>query len=225
MIFSVSPACVELGLRAAAIVLRGVHVGPSQQPLRDLAIEAVAHVRTRFVDAAALRTAPEIAALHLLFRNLGINPRRVQPAAQRLAQMALSRGTLPEINNLVDAYNIVSVHSLCCLGAHDMKHVALPVTLQILTGAEAFLPLGASVPELVQAGEFGYVDANGQVLCRLDIVQAEHTKVSEEATDVLVIIESTTAHPRGTLDAAIRQVIELTTRFCGGHAEVAFQLG
>ena len=37
-----------------------------------------------------------------------------------IARLALRRGDLPLINSLVDAYNLVSVRSLCSLGAHDL---------------------------------------------------------------------------------------------------------
>lgn len=221
MVFSVNPSCIDLGLRAAAFVLRGAEVGQSPLALRDLAAAEVERVRTRFADASAIRAAPEIAALHAVFRRIGVSPRRNQPASQRLAQMALSRGVIPEINNLVDAYNVASVRSLCCLGAHDLTRLTPPVTLRLLTGKESFVPLGASEAEPVQAGEFGYVDADNHVLCRLDVMQADQSKISEASSEILVIVEGTSDH-LAVLDAALQEAVELTTRFCGGRAEIVW---
>ena len=219
MIFTVDPNCIRLGLRAAAFVLHDATIGPTPAALRDLAASEVASLRARFADVGAIRAAPEIGALHAIYRQIGVNPRRALPASQRLAQMALSRGALPEINNLVDAYNIVSARSLCCLGAHDLGRLTPPVTLQLLTGVESFTPLGTSEKEAVRAGEFGYVDADHRVLCRLDVMQAEETKVRAATTEILVIVEGTAEHA-DALEGAFRDAMELTTRFCGGHAEI-----
>jgi DNA/RNA-binding domain of Phe-tRNA-synthetase-like protein len=211
---------VRLGLRAGAIVFRGVRVAASSPELRAEIAQAVAAVRTRFTSPAAVRSAPEVAGFHDILRCVGVNPRRDQPSIDRLLTIALKRGDLPAINSLVDAYNLVSIRSCCSLGAHDLDRIASPVALRVLTGREAFTPLGSDTPVAVTAGEFGYVDAQDRLLCRLDVVQAEFSKVTAATVNALLIIEGHALHPPEVLRQTFADASELIVRYCGGTAGV-----
>jgi DNA/RNA-binding domain of Phe-tRNA-synthetase-like protein len=220
MTFTVSEDCLNLGLRAGAVVFRGVRVGPAGPELRGAIAREAETIRTRFPDPQAVRALPEVNAFHEVLRRVGVNPRREQPSVERLLTFALRRGDLPPINSLVDAYNLASVRTLCSLGAHDLDRIALPVALRLLTGAESFTALGRAGPEPVTPGEFGYVDARGRALCRLDLLQADFSKVTAETTSALLIVEGTAAHDAETLRRGFAEAVELVTRHCGGTAEV-----
>jgi DNA/RNA-binding domain of Phe-tRNA-synthetase-like protein len=220
MTFLVAEDCARLGLRAGALVFRNVHLAPAAPALRSAIAREVEAIRARFANPAAVRAAPEVAAFHDLLRQVGVNPRREQPSVERLLNFALKRGDLPAINPLVDAYNLVSVRTLCSLGAHDLERIALPVTLRLLTGQESFTPLGGAAGVAVVSGEFGYVDARDRVLCRLDLLQAEFSKVTTDTVNALLIVEGTAAHPPEALRRAFADVQELVTHYCGGTAEV-----
>ena len=92
--------------------------------------------------------------------------------------------------------------------------------LRLLTGRETFNPLGREGAEKVIAGEFAYVDGQDRVLCRLDVRQAEFSKVTAGTRNVLLIIEGTTTHAPEMLRALFPQALELVTRICGGTGEV-----
>ena len=218
--FHVSDACEQLGLRAGAILHQGVTIQPASTELRAEIDEAAAEVGRQFQDRAAIRTLPEIAQLHQVLRDVGVKPRRHPPSNQKLLEFALKHGTLPAINNLVDAYNLVSLRTLASLGAHDTGQISSPVELRLLTGEETFTPLGSSEPEAVVAGEFGYVDADSRLLCRLDSLQADFSKVGGSTRDVLVIVESTLATEGQQRKAAVELAMEVISGHCGGTAEV-----
>lgn len=220
MNFLVSADCVRLGLRAGAIVFRDVRVGAASAELRAEVARAAQAVPARFASTQAIRSAPEVAGFHDVLRRAGVNPRKDQPSIERLLWFALKRGDLPVVNNLVDAYNLVSLRSLCSLGAHDLDRLTSPVTLRLLTGRETFTPLGRDLPALVTAGEYGYVDAADRLLCRLDVVQADFSKVTAASANVLLILEGTTAHSPALLRRTWAEAIEQVTRFCGGTAEM-----
>jgi DNA/RNA-binding domain of Phe-tRNA-synthetase-like protein len=69
-------------------------------------------------------------------------------------------------------------------------------------------------------GEYGYVDAVNRLLCRLDVRQADFSKVTEATRNVLLIVEGTAEHHPELLRRAMEEVIELVTHFCGGVPEV-----
>ncbi|HYT87450.1 MAG TPA: phenylalanine--tRNA ligase beta subunit-related protein [Gemmataceae bacterium] len=218
--FLVTDDCHRLGLRAGAVLFRGVRVAPSSPALRAEIAAEVERIRAKYAGPAEMRAVPEVAAFGEVLRKVGVNPRKEQPSVERLLNFALKRGDLPAINNLVDAYNLISVRSLCSLGAHDLDRIRCPVSLRLLTGAESFIPLGHDAPVPVTAGEYGYVDADNRVLCRLDLLQAEFSKVMTEAVNVLLIVEGTTAHTPEMLRRAFAEVVDAVTHHCGGTAEV-----
>ncbi len=108
----------------------------------------------------------------------------------------------------------------CSLGAHDLDAIALPVSLRLLTGREAFTPLGETTPAAVVPGEYGYVDAADRLLCRLDVRQADFSKVTDRTRNVLLIVEGTAEHAPEVMRRAFAEAIELVTRYCGGTAEI-----
>jgi DNA/RNA-binding domain of Phe-tRNA-synthetase-like protein len=218
--FHVSDDCGRLGLRAGAVIFRGVQVGPAPAELRAEIARQVEAVRREFAGPAAVRSLPEVIAFQEILRQVGVNPRKEQPSVERLLTAALKRGDLPAINSLVDAYNLVSVRRRLSMGAHDLDRFRGPVSLRLLTGRETFTPLGRAAPEPVVAGEFGYVDADDRLLCRCDLLQADFSKVTEASRNVLLIIEGTAAHAAAAFDAAFREAVELVPRYCGGTAEV-----
>src|SRR5262249_34458805 len=209
--FVVSEDCLQLGLRAGAIVFRGVEVTAAAAELRAATAAECAAIRARFPDRAGFRSLPEVVAFQEMLRKVGVNPRREQPSIERLLNAAVKRGDLPAINSLVDAYNLVSVRSLCSLGAHDLDTLMLPVSLRLLTGGESFTPLGKQEPQPVVAGEFSYVDAQNRLLCRLDLLQAEFSKVTERTRNALFIVEGTSAHAPELLRRTVDHAIEVVT--------------
>jgi DNA/RNA-binding domain of Phe-tRNA-synthetase-like protein len=221
MTFIVAEECVRLGLRAGAIVFRGVRVSPGRpEKLHSAIAQQVKAVRERYLDPAAIRSNPEVVHFQELLRQVGVNPRREQPSVERLLNSALKRGDLPAINSLVDAYNLVSLRGCCSLGAHDLDKIATPVTLCLLTGEETFTPLGSATPVAVKPEEFGYVDGSNRVLCRLDLLQADFSKVTTATANVLLIVEGTSGHAAEAIRQAFADAVQWVTECCGGTAEV-----
>ena len=223
--FHISAACQDLGLRAGAILHREVTIQPASADLRAEIGTAAIAVGRQFQARSEIRQLPEIARLHQVLRDIGVKPRRHPPSNQKLLEYALKHGTLPAINNLVDAYNLVSLRTRASLGAHDAERISSPVELRIMTGKETFTPLGSSEPQAVVAGEFGYVDANHRLLCRLDSLQADFSKVGDSTRDVLVIVEFTTATPDQARRAAVELAMEVISQHCGGTAEIVSMPG
>jgi DNA/RNA-binding domain of Phe-tRNA-synthetase-like protein len=220
MEFIVADECRQLGLRARAVVFRDVRVTAADAGLRAEIAREVEEIRRRFDSAARIRAVPEVQHFQEILRRAGVSPRKFTPSLERLLTMALRRGDLPPINTLVDAYNLASVRTLCSLGAHDVDRLTPPVTLRLLTGEETFTPLGQTTAAPVVAGEFGYVDDAGRVLCRLDVLQADFSKVTIATTRALLIVEGTVKHSAAVLESAIETAIELVTRYCGGTATI-----
>ena len=215
----VSDSCADLGLRAGVLIFRDLQISPSRRPLKDMVAEQLQECRSQYPSIEVLRSSPELAKFRDILTHVCVGKGRFSPSVENLYRLVLRRGTLPTINNLVDIYNLVSVRTRCSMGAHDLDRITTPVRLQPLSGSEFFIPLGRRELQPVNAGEFGYVDADDRLLCRLDVLQAEFSKVTLDTRNVLMIIEATTAHQPETIQQAHDEVIQWVIRFCGGSVE------
>lgn len=220
ILFNTVEACRQLGLRSGAILLRNVQVAESSPQLMAEIEMAATQVSEEFDSAAMIRSSPKVKAFRELLRTVGVNPRKHSPTVERLLQMARKYRTLPTINNLVDAYNLVSLKSRCSLGAHDVDQVSPPIGLRMLTGDESFTPLGKNSVTSVSAGQFGYVDAEQRVVCWLDLLQADFSKVTLHTQNVLLIIEALDVHSTREISDAFDEARSTIHEHCGGTSEI-----
>jgi len=218
--FQISDECAELGLRVGVMVLRDIAIGDSPTDLRRSIQSSAGEVRRRFSDIAAIRDTAEVQAFRRIYQAVGVNPNRHAPACQRMLEMAWRRGDLPRINTLVDLYNMVSIECLFSLGAHDLREVDLPLRLGMAARDESFTPLGSYGGEDLRCGEFAYFDARQRVVCRLDLVQADFTRITALTTDALLIVEGTPAHDQQTFEKASNALRTLAAGYCGGRSEI-----
>ena len=214
--FDVAPQCHALGLRAGAILFRDLRVSPSSASLREAIDDAAQRIHDTFTDRRSIRSHPGLQRIREILKTIGSDPRRHPPSTEKLLQYARTRCTLPAINNLVDCYNLISLQSLCSLGAHDLDRIALPVRLQQFTSEQTFVPLGNPEPQTVLSGEFGYVDQQERVLCRLDSLQADFSKVTTDTRSVILIVEATDATPSVALNQLLQRTANDVRTHCGG---------
>ena len=105
--------------------------------------------------------------------------------------------------------------------SNGLRYVAqvLPVELCLFDCEAEFVPLGMSARKSVNAGEFGYRDGADRVLCRLDSVQADFSKVTHETRSALLIIESTDLHSQEEMSQTLRLAAEKLCQSCAATIE------
>jgi DNA/RNA-binding domain of Phe-tRNA-synthetase-like protein len=139
---------------------------------------------------------------------------------ETLLRYCLSHKSAPKINLLVDIYNLVSLETRLALGAHDVDGINGDVHLRLLKGDETYRPLGSGTNRRSTPGEYAYLDDENEVICRLEVKQVEKTKVQLDTTDCFYIVQGSSATRRQDLDEAVDKLVTLTSRFCGGSAQV-----
>lgn len=163
---------------------------------------------------------PILEGYNILHDNTGVRRHHNIPASQNLIRLLVKRGDMAYINLAVDVYNLISLESKLALGAHDMDRVDGNVTLRFTDGTERFVPIGQAGPIPIGAHEYSYCDDANEVLCRLEIRQVEKTKVGEATRNVFYIVEGNQATEHGLLEEVAKQIIDTTTRYCGGSGRV-----
>ncbi|MCH2210184.1 MAG: hypothetical protein MK110_02705 [Fuerstiella sp.] len=212
--FVVRQECTDLGLRARGIVLCDLKIRPASGELRAAIGHEVDRITQEFRSPAEIRAIPEVLRVREIMRAVGVKPKNHPPSIQKLLEFSWKRRSLMTINNLVDVYNLMSLRTRCSIGAHDLGTLELPVELRLFQGTEMFRPLGADADREVNRGEFGYVDAKDRVVCRLDSMQADFSKITRSTTNALLIIESTTEHSNDQLDQLVSETLSAITLHC-----------
>lgn len=157
---------------------------------------------------------------NILHDKTGVRRRKNIPASENLIKLLRKHGGITPINKAVDIYNIVSMDTKLALGAHNIDKVDGNVTLRFTDGSERFQPIGSDGPIPIAAHEYSYIDDSNEVLCRLEIRQVLKTLVSEETTNIFYIVQGNSATSDEYLRKGAQQIIDLTTKFCGGKGRI-----
>jgi DNA/RNA-binding domain of Phe-tRNA-synthetase-like protein len=216
MRFTITDQARCLGVRGAFAILENLdnraYHPDFERYRRELTTRLEDELTPDLVDAD-----PTLRGFRDLHDAVGRSNRRFPASAEALVTLFQRKRFVPVINPLVDIYNCISLETRLSLGAHDVARVTGDITLLVTDGSERFVPLGKNQPEPVGAGEYAYVDGSGEVLCRLEHRQCEKTKVIAETTAAFYIIQGNAATSHAFLDAALRRLVSLTQRFCGGE--------
>ncbi|MEV4097725.1 B3/B4 domain-containing protein [Streptosporangium saharense] len=130
---------------------------------------------------------PRIEAWREAYRAFGAKPQRTRPSVDALVR----RMPLPEINLVVDAYNTVSVRHGLPIGGEDLGRYAGAARLVRAVGDEPFevVEKGETVIDTPEIGEVVWRDDLGVTCRRWNWRQCVRTRITEETTDALFLLE------------------------------------
>ncbi len=219
MKFIVDENVLALGVKIKAVVIEGINNKEISEEYEAWRKEKVAGLIEKYKDYD-IKSDPIIEGFYELHQEVGVPRRKNLPASENLIRLLTKREDLISINKAVDIYNILSIESKLCLGAHDIDKVDGNVTLKITDGTEKFLPLGSEELKPVKEGEYSFVDDNNDVVCWLDIRQVDKTKVTEDSKNVLYLIIGNKETKDEDLEKVTNDLILLTTKFASGKATI-----
>lgn len=218
MKFTVDPAVRQMGISVCIARLSGLHVSKKSTEVEAKKATIAKMIAGRWTPTS-VADEPHVKGYRELYATVGAAAENLVPSCQSLVAMVLKRGAFPTINTVVDVYNCASALHLVDIGAHDCSKITGDVRVGITSGNEHFVPLGMDAERRVRAGEYAYMD-DTDILCRMDVRQADKTKLTETTTEALIVANS---NPRLTDDAllkACQHVCELAESLLAAHAEV-----
>lgn len=123
---------------------------------------------------------------------------------------------IPNINKVVDCYNIVSVETLLAIGAHDLAHIKGNIRFETTDGTEKYRPLFKHDLEKVNPGEYACMD-DEKIICRMDIKQCDETKVGEGTTWFMVYVQGNSETDEAYVLQALQNVCGNIKNYCNGE--------
>jgi DNA/RNA-binding domain of Phe-tRNA-synthetase-like protein len=195
----------------------GLVNGPSTDGTSAILDDAARRLAVR-LEGRPPHEDPHMAAWRETYTDFGAKPSRTRNSAEALAKRALSAAGLPRINLLVDLYNAISVAHLIPVGGEDIARIQGAMRLVRATGDEAFVTVaaGEEVVEHPDAGEVVWRDEAGVTCRRWNWRQGPRTRLTEESTSGLFLLESLAPMPVATVEAAGAELAELLEKFSPG---------
>lgn len=205
------------GFTHVAIEAHGLVNGPSSEAGSALLDDAARRLAAR-LDGRAPHEDPHMAAWRQVYTAFGSKPSRTRNSAEALARRALSDAGLPRINLLVDLYNAVSVAHLIPVGGEDLDRIEGGMRLIRATGQEDFVTVagGAETVEHPDAGEVVWCDDAGVTCRRWNWRQGPRTRLTEETTSGVFLLESLAPMPVAEVTAAAEELAGLLAEFSPG---------
>jgi DNA/RNA-binding domain of Phe-tRNA-synthetase-like protein len=208
--FSVEPALAEKGLKIRFATFSVPDIPRRRGSGLDQHIREV----LALLDIDKLLQSPIIAEYKRLQKEAGIQE-PVAPA-EHLLRLTKKSGLLPNINRVVDSYNIASAETLLSMGAHDLAHIKGDVQLKTTDGTEKYTPLFKNEPEKVAPGEYAAMD-EAKILCRLDLKQCDETKCGEATKEFLVYVQGNAETSDEYVLSGLQKVCDNIRNFCDGE--------
>lgn len=219
MEFIVEDKVKELGVKILGFKIEGIDNISITEEFESWRERKIKELIEKYKDYD-IKSDKVIEGFYELHQAVGVPRRKNLPASENLIKLLTKREELVHINKAVDIYNIISIDSKLCLGAHDIDKVSGNVNLKITDGTESFIPLGSEEKKPVKQGEYSFVDDDNDVICWLDIRQVDKTKVTENSKNILYLVIGNRENTHEELEKVAKEIITITTKFCGGKATI-----
>jgi DNA/RNA-binding domain of Phe-tRNA-synthetase-like protein len=161
---------------------------------------------TSTMNADAVASVPQIAAMRGAYKALGKEPSRCRGSAEALLRRVLSGKGLYRINNVVDINNLVSLESFHPLGSYDPDQLSGPIELRIGASGETYKGIGKDEINVENLPVFA--DARGAFGSPTS--DSERAMIRLETTNVLMVVFSFAG--RDGLDKPMERAADLLSR-------------
>lgn len=192
---------------AVLITALGLTPGPGTEHSEALLLRAEEETRISVADGA-VTDLPEVMAWREAYLGFGVKHREARSSIESLLRR-VDKG-LPRIDRLTDAYNAISVLHRMPIGGEDLHGYSGPARLVIAAGDETFDTVADGVPttHTVSPGEIVWRDDLGVTCRRWNWRQCVRTRLTEQTTDALFIIDGLGPDARRRAESTAAELID-----------------
>ena len=122
-----------------------------------------------------------------LLQKVGRSTKKNPPTILALIRNIQHRGTLPQINSIIDIYNVECLRSYLAIGGHDLDKIEGPIEFTISQREDLFFPILSSEKHVTPTDPV-YRDQKG-VLAWLDVRDSDLYKFEETTKNALFVIQ------------------------------------
>ena len=147
------------------------------------------------------------------FWGIGVDPTKIRPAAEALIRRVLAGKTIPEINNLVDAYNLTSIKTGIPLAAFDNSKIINGITARFAKPNEEFFGIGMKDPQNLKGNEVIITDEE-KIIAVYPYRDSNETKITNLTKSIQLMICGVPQISKDILFKTESIAIQNITKFC-----------
>ncbi|MEM8843922.1 MAG: phenylalanine--tRNA ligase beta subunit-related protein [Pseudomonadota bacterium] len=212
MNFEIDQNVKKLGIQVVFLVLHNIN-NDINDPKHNNVISDYHDLLLQNKTYESISRHPHLVGYHDLHDSINMRNKRLLSSPQSMFRVLFEKRKLTSINFLVDSYNYVSMKHHISIGAHDLEEIEGNVNLNLSSGNELFVPLGAKKSETISQGEYCYFDDTEEVICRLECKQCNRTKISKNSNSALVIFQGNKNIELDLLLIAVKELIEFINQY------------
>ncbi|MEY2848890.1 MAG: hypothetical protein RI885_1555 [Actinomycetota bacterium] len=192
--------------RVVLIGALGIVPGPSDEHSERLLERAELFARS-LLEGISVDEHPRVVSWRETYRAFGAKPQRTRNSLEALLRRAETG--LPRVNRLTDIYNAISVLHLMPIGGEDLDRYSGAARLTRADGSETFETSGGgeTVIEHPEIGEVIWRDDVGVTCRRWNWRQTRRTRLSDQTSKTLFILDALDPMSEEDLDAAAAALV------------------
>jgi DNA/RNA-binding domain of Phe-tRNA-synthetase-like protein len=199
-------------LRTLVIKIMDVKVEKKKQELEDFKLEVIGRTKNKW-DINQLREHKVFRAYRDFFWRIGVDPTKTRPASEALIRRVLRDRPLPNINTLVDAYNLASIDTTIPLAAFDDDGLKGELRMREAHEGEAFLGIGMKKPHILNGGE-AVVEDNEKLVAIYPYRDADSCKITTSTSKVQLLVCGVPNIDKHILEEAGGVSMDYIKKFC-----------
>ena len=199
------------------IQINGVKIKKTDEKLEKIKFEVMKNVRDEH-EINSLKDNPTVKAYRKFFWKIGIDPTKIRPAAEALIRRILVGKTIPNINTLVDAYNLASIETKIAFATFDTDKLEGDLTLRFSEKGEEVYGIGMKKTFILKGGEIVISD-NKKLIAIYPYRDAQNTKVTEKTKNITMIACGVPGISIELLSNALQIASSYVKTFCDGIKE------
>ena len=163
MNFEICEKVSALGIKVAFLIIHNIDNNHYDDSLKH----KVDKFYTQFLNEYSIESLENDASIigyRQLHKAIGITDKSLVASPESLIELLFKHQSLRSINFLVDTYNYIAIKNKVSIGAHDLKHINGNIRLCFTKGDEKFTPLGRNKTQIINSGEYCYIDDDNEIL-------------------------------------------------------------
>lgn len=202
--------------RVGIVVAENLRVKPERsKDLNKYIIESEAKVADELVDID-VGELPEVKYWRKTYKEFGVKKTRYRSSVERLLKARQKGKKTPQIFNIVDVYNTISIIWRMPVGADDLDKVIQPQAFRYAQDGDNFIALGDKDQTIDSPtiGEVIYADAEKCLCRRWNWYQDARSAVSLNTNRAVLTVQAIEPVSAAKLEDALEDLCFQLSRFC-----------
>jgi len=205
------------GLHLTLGIIKNVKVGPPTEKNKEIYNRIASMIKEKF-NLENLKNDPVIRAYRdFYWHYLKIDPTKVRPAGEALVRRILGGKPIPNISNVVDAYNAASIETRISLGAYNYDLLKFPLHVRFAKNGENFKPIGKNKVKLT--GKELVLADQEKIICLYPHRDSDETKIDLNTRNVLIVGYGVPNLDSKTVFTAVKIACNYILEVAGGTVE------